>query len=38
MRVGIEPTSAALALPATALPRRRVVLTSRYDNYLLVLV
>lgn len=38
VRVGIEPTSAALALPESALPRRRVVLTSRCADYLLVLV
>src|SRR5690348_16346048 len=35
---GIEPSSAALALPESALPRRRVVLTSRCGNYLLALV
>src|SRR5579872_4468674 len=38
VRDGIEPSSAALALPESALPRRRVVLTSRCGNYLLVLV
>ena len=36
VRVGIEPISAALAT-RTALPRRRVVLTSRCGDYLLVL-
>src|SRR6185437_11832132 len=38
LRDGIEPSSAALALPESALPRRRVVLTSRSGNYLLVLI